>query len=105
MKLGSSARINERCLELHKAKSSGQAGTKVVLTMLAQLSLLPLIEHRIVFTPEHSLVFLCAIRLYIPLDMSHRILGNRINLYCLPWSQIRLLAYCSRLYTTASSQL
>ncbi|KAG0566399.1 hypothetical protein M758_7G058100 [Ceratodon purpureus] len=29
-KLGSSARINERCLELHKAKSSGHAGLKAV---------------------------------------------------------------------------
>jgi hypothetical protein len=29
MKLGSSARINERCLELHKLKSNEQTGTKV----------------------------------------------------------------------------
>jgi hypothetical protein len=43
-KLGSSARINERCLELHKAKSSGQAGTKVILTTFIQLFLLLLIE-------------------------------------------------------------
>ncbi|KAH9575812.1 hypothetical protein CY35_01G130700 [Sphagnum magellanicum] len=30
MKLGSSARINERCLELHKSKSNEQTGTKFV---------------------------------------------------------------------------